>query len=43
MCGICGKIDLTGKAVPLELLRSMADSFAYRGPDDEGFFLDGPV
>jgi asparagine synthase (glutamine-hydrolysing) len=43
MCGICGKIDLTDKAVPLALLRSMTDSFAYRGPDDEGFFLDGPV
>src|SRR5512137_1362530 len=43
MCGICGKIDFTGKAVPQDLLRSMTDSFAYRGPDDEGFFLDGPV
>jgi asparagine synthase (glutamine-hydrolysing) len=43
MCGICGKIDFTGEAVPLKLLRSMAESFAYRGPDDEGFFLDGPV
>ena len=43
MCGICGKIDLTGKTVPLQLLRSMNESFAYRGPDDEGFFLDGPV
>jgi asparagine synthase (glutamine-hydrolysing) len=43
MCGICGKIDLTGKAVPKDLLRSMTESFAYRGPDDEGFFFDGPV
>jgi asparagine synthase (glutamine-hydrolysing) len=43
MCGICGKIDLTGKPVPLDLLRSMTESLAYRGPDDEGFFLDGPV
>jgi len=43
MCGICGKIDLTGKAVPVALLRSMAESFAYRGPDDEGFFSDGPA
>jgi len=43
MCGICGKIDLTGKAVPLDLLRSMTESFAYRGPDDEGFFSDGPA
>src|SRR5512136_1371299 len=43
MCGICGKIDFTGMTVPLELLRSMTDSFAYRGPDDEGFFSDGPA
>lgn len=43
MCGICGIIDLTGKAVPQDLLRSMTESFAYRGPDDEGFHLDGPV
>ncbi len=43
MCGICGKIDFTGKPVGLELLRSMTDSFAYRGPDDEGFFSEGPV
>ena len=43
MCGICGKIDLTGKPVPAGLLRSMTESFAYRGPDDEGFFSDGPA
>jgi asparagine synthase (glutamine-hydrolysing) len=43
MCGICGKIDFTGKTVPQDLLRSMTESFAYRGPDDEGFFSDGPV
>jgi len=43
MCGVCGKIDLTGKAVSLDLLRSMTESFIYRGPDDEGFFFDGPV
>ncbi len=43
MCGICGKFDLTGKAVPLDLLRSMTESFVYRGPDDEGFFVEGPV
>ena len=43
MCGICGKIDLTGKTVSRNLLRSMTESFAYRGPDDEGFFLKGPL
>jgi len=43
MCGICGKYDLTGREVSLELLKKMADSFAYRGPDDEGFFACGPL
>jgi len=35
MCSICGKIDFTGKAVPLEPLRSMANSLKVRVP-----FLD---
>jgi len=43
MCGICGKIDLTGKPVSLDLLRGMTGSMAYRGPDDEGFFCEGPA
>ena len=43
MCGICGKIDLTGKPVSLDLLRGMTGSMAYRGPDEEGFFCEGPA
>ena len=43
MCGLCGKIDLTGKPVPPALLRRMTETFAYRGPDDEGFFSRGPA
>jgi len=43
MCGICGKVDLTGQTVFPDLLRSMCESMAYRGPDDEGFFWEGPV
>lgn len=41
MCGICGKLT-PGKPVDEALLRRMAGVVAYRGPDDEGFFLDGP-
>jgi asparagine synthase (glutamine-hydrolysing) len=43
MCGICGKYDLSGEAVSRDLLKKMADSLAYRGPDDEGYFSSGPL
>jgi asparagine synthase (glutamine-hydrolysing) len=43
MCGICGKYDLSGREVSLDLLKKMCDSFAYRGPDDEGYFCSGPL
>lgn len=44
MCGICGKYMFDREAsVPAGLLREMADSIRHRGPDDEGYYLDGPV
>jgi len=43
MCGICGILDFSGKAISEELLKRMTDSFSYRGPDDEGFFLSPPI
>jgi hypothetical protein len=38
MCGIAGIYHLS-EAQPVEraLLQEMVDSFAYRGPDDDGF------
>lgn len=39
MCGICG---FTGAQEP-ELLRKMADLIVHRGPDEEGFYLDGRI
>lgn len=41
MCGIAGIYHLSG-AQPVEraLLQEMVDSFAYRGPDDDGFYLE---
>ena len=44
MCGICGKLNFN-RQEPIDpaLLRAMAHSIAHRGPDDEGFYLDGPV
>jgi asparagine synthase (glutamine-hydrolysing) len=43
MCGICGKLDLSGLKVPQDLLKKMCDAFVYRGPDDEGYLLSGPL
>jgi asparagine synthase (glutamine-hydrolysing) len=44
VCGICGKFsfDPEDKVSP-DLLKSMADMIQHRGPDDEGFFVSGPV
>jgi asparagine synthase (glutamine-hydrolysing) len=41
MCGIVGKVSST--AVELRELEQMARSIAHRGPDDEGYWLDGAV
>jgi asparagine synthase (glutamine-hydrolysing) len=38
MCGIVGKVDFSGKPVEKALLKRMADTIVYRGPDDEGFY-----
>jgi asparagine synthase (glutamine-hydrolysing) len=44
MCGICGMI-WAERDRPAELWRvkAMADTIAHRGPDDEGFWCDGPA
>lgn len=44
MCGICGKLNFEReKPVSSGLLKRMADTIAHRGPDDEGYYLSGPV
>lgn len=43
MCGIAGIIDCTGRPVLQEQLKQMTDAIAHRGPDGEGFFVDGAV
>ena len=44
MCGICGQINLTREEpVDPELIRRMTDTMRHRGPDDEGYFVAGPV
>jgi len=42
MCGICGYWNLSsGEPVDQERLRRMNDAMEPRGPDDEGYFVDG--
>jgi len=44
MCGIAGQFNFEGyKPVARETIVRMARSIAHRGPDDEGFFVAGPV
>jgi asparagine synthase (glutamine-hydrolysing) len=42
MCGICGKLEFdSGSKIAPSLLKQMADAMVHRGPDDEGYFVDG--
>src|SRR6266436_801394 len=44
MCGITGQFNYSsGEPVDGDVVRRMARSIAHRGPDDEGFFIAGPV
>jgi asparagine synthase (glutamine-hydrolysing) len=41
MCGILGLLNLDGSPAEARPLRAMAARTAHRGPDDEGFHIDG--
>src|SRR3989338_9269244 len=43
MCGISGILHKNNKPVSLEILQKMNRTLAHRGPDDEGYFVKGPV
>ena len=44
MCGICGKLAFDGEAPSSHaLVKSMAATIQHRGPDDEGYYVSGPV
>ena len=43
MCGICGVIHKDGKPVTEQLLRGMNERLWHRGPDGDGYFVDGSV
>lgn len=44
MCGICGKYNF-GNSAPVRRaeIEAMTKSIVHRGPDDEGYFNDGPL
>src|SRR5881227_1704863 len=44
MCGICGQFNFVRRD-PVEryAIRRMTATMTHRGPDDEGYFIDGPV
>src|SRR5438128_9688114 len=44
MCGIAGQFNFERREpVERETIVRMAGSIAHRGPDDEGFFVAGPI
>jgi asparagine synthase (glutamine-hydrolysing) len=43
MCGIAGVLRLRDRLVSPDRLHAMAAAIAHRGPDDEGYYVDGPV
>ncbi len=44
MCGICGQYNF-GNSAPVQRrnIEAMTRTITHRGPDDEGFFIDGPL
>ena len=43
MCGIVGVFSPSGPQPTEAILRAMTSSIVHRGPDDEGFVIDGPA
>jgi len=39
MCGILGTFNINGEPVHRDLIKSMADKIAHRGPDSDGFYV----
>ena len=43
MCGIVGRLNLSGEAIAAEAIDRMTGLLAHRGPDDQGTFVDGAL
>jgi len=43
VCGIAGILQISGEGATPTLLEQMIDRIRYRGPDESGIHLDGPI
>ena len=43
MCGIAGVLSFDGEPASPVILRQMSDAIRHRGPDAEGFFVEGAI
>src|SRR6266404_3746632 len=44
MCGICGQYNfIRNEPVEPDTIRRMTQTMVHRGPDDEGYFISGPL
>jgi asparagine synthase (glutamine-hydrolysing) len=43
VCGLSGFVCLDQRPADAEVVRRMAATLRHRGPDDEGYFVEGPV
>ncbi len=43
MCGLSGFVSLDQRAADAAIVRRMTATLAHRGPDDEGYYVAGPV
>jgi len=43
MCGIAGFVSLTGRPADPQRLARMVETLDHRGPDDRGYFTEGPA
>ena len=43
MCGIVGAVSATSQSVSSDTVRRMCEAIRHRGPDDEGYYFNGPV
>lgn len=41
MCGIAGILNIDGEPISVAILHKMTNALAHRGPDGEGFYIDG--
>ncbi len=43
MCGIAGIFGLNGAPANAGEVKAMCDALVARGPDDEGYYVQGPI